>query len=362
MLRRLTAALFTTCLLFSFSVSAQKDNYKKNNKISKAENKRYEEDLKNNPGSAEPHWRHANIVGKFDFQESEQAWKYYDKALKIDSTNAAIWSDFGEYILRVHEDMRTALYLYERALKLEPDNKALQDKVNDLTNKVEQIRETVRLRSIGRSDRRKVDHDIKYSVITNFDSLQAFTTNTEHPYSYEKLLKRFLEDDLMNEWEVYMLCLGYAKTEKYSPYADVSGDLFKSNKAGNWDKTIEYGDEVLKKNPVSGTAYRELMYAHRRKGENDIADRYQRRAQRLYEAMIFTGDGTCDKPYVTLTTTEEYALINYLGLYSTGSQALVTCNGSKTDLLKVEDQDNNPGELYFDVTLLFNSMRETFKK
>ena len=78
--------------------------------------------------------------------------------------------------------------------------------------------------------------------------------------------------------------------------------------------------------------------------------------------MIFTGDGTCDKPYVTLTTTEEYALINYLGLYSTGSQALVTCNGSKTDLLKVEDQDNNPGELYFDVTLLFNSMRETFKK
>jgi hypothetical protein len=67
------------------------------------------------------------------------------------------------------------------------------------------------------------------------------------------------------------------------------------------------------------------------KVRNEIADRYQRRAQRLYEAMIFTGDGTCDKPYVTLTTSEEYALISYLGLYSTGAQALMECNGAQTD-------------------------------
>jgi hypothetical protein len=60
-------------------------------------------------------------------------------------------------------------------------------------------------------------------VITNFDSLQAIAANSESPYSYEKLLKRFLEDDPLNEWETYILCLGYAKTDDYSPYGDASG-------------------------------------------------------------------------------------------------------------------------------------------
>jgi hypothetical protein len=97
-------------------------------------------------------------------------------------------------------------------------------------------------------------------------------------------------------------------------------------------------------------------------GENEMADRYQRRAQRLYEAMIFTGDGTCDKPYITLTTTEEYGLISYLGLYSTGAQALVTCNGAHADQLSVEDDDEKKDELYFDVRLLFKKLRESLKK
>jgi tetratricopeptide (TPR) repeat protein len=362
-LRRLTIVsiiLFT--LLISFDGLSQRKQKKKNDKISKAENKRYEKDLSEHPNSAEPHWRHANIVGAFKFSEAEDAWKYYDKALKIDSTNAAIWSDFGDYLLRVHEDMRTSLYLYERALKLEPNNEALRNKVANLTKELDLIQETARLRSIGRSDRRKIDHGIKYSVISNFDSLQAITMDAQSPYSYEKLLKRFLEDDLVNEWETYLLCLGYAKSEFYSPYSNLSGDLFKHNKAENYDKTIENEEELLKKNPVSASVYRELMYAHRRKGENEIADRYQRRAQRLYEAMIFTGDGTCDRPYVTLSTTEEYALINYLGLYSTGSQALMMCNGSQTDRLSFEDRDRKTGELYFDVSLLFKRLQQSFKK
>lgn len=361
-LRLTTALMILFGLLIPMYGFSQKDNYKKNDKISKAENERYEKDLKEHPNSAAPHWRHANIVGAFEFKEAEEAWRYYDKALKIDSTNAAIWSDFGDYLLKVHEDMRTALYLYERALNLEPDNKTLQGKVDELTKSMQQIEETTRLRSIGRSMHRKIDHGIKYSVISNFDSLQMVTTNAESPYSYEKLLKRFLEDDLLNEWETYILCLGYAKTGDYSPYSNASGDLYKSNKAGDYDNTLKQGQELLKKNPVNASLYRELMYAHRRKGENEIADLYQRRAQRLYDAMIFTGDGTCDKPYITLTTTDEYGLIGYLGLYSTGMQSLVTCNGARADELSIEDRDGKKAELYFDVTLLFKKMSESFKK
>jgi hypothetical protein len=44
-------------------------------------------------------------------------------------------------------------------------------------------------------------------------------------------------------------------------------DLYKSNKAGNYDNTLKLGQEMIKKNPVSASMYRELMYAHRRKGE-----------------------------------------------------------------------------------------------
>lgn len=361
--RRLITASFTfLCLLIAADSFSQKDNYKKNSKISKAENERYEKDLKEHPNSAEPHWRHANIVGAFSFKESEEAWRYYDKALKIDSTNAAIWTDFADYLVKVFDDKRTALNLYKRAQALEPENKKIEQKVDELTKSIEQIQETIRLRSIGRSDRRKIDHGIKYSVISNLDSLQAITAISESPYLYEKLLKRFMEDDPLNEWETYLLCLGYAKTEDYSPYSDVTGDVYDFNKAGNYDKTIQSGQALLKKNPVSPSLYRELMYAHRRKGENEIADRYQRRAQRLYEAMIFTGDGTCETPYITLTTTDEYGLINYLGLYSTGSQALVRCNGSQADRLSFEDREGNKGELYFDVSLLFKSLSNALRK
>lgn len=360
--RLITALIILSGLLITLDGVSQKAQDKKNEKISKAENKRYEKDLREHPNSAAPHWRHANIVGAFNFEEAEEAWRYYDKALKIDSTNAAIWSDFGEYLLKVHEDVRTSLSLYKRALKLEPDNKKFQIKVDELTKSVEEIQETIRLRSIGRSAYRKIDHGIKYSVIANLDSLQAIAMNTESPYSYEKLLKRFLEDDLLNEWETYILCLGYAKTENYSPYSDASRDLYQYNKAGDYDKTLQDEQALLKNNPVSASVYRELMYAHRRKGESEIADRYQRRAQRLYEAMIFTGDGTCEKPYITLTTTEEYALINYLGLYSTGSQALTMCNGAHTDRLSIEDREEKKGELYFDVRLLFKRMGESLKK
>jgi tetratricopeptide (TPR) repeat protein len=360
---RLTIAFMTLFgLLISINGVSQKDNYKKNDKISRAETKRYEKDLREHPNSAEAHWRHANIVGRFNFKEAEDAWEFYDRALKIDSTNTTIWSDFGDYVLRVHEDSRAALYLYERALNLDPGNKNLRSKADELTKHIEELEETARLRSIGRSVRRKIDHDIKYSVISNFDSLQAIVTDTTSLYSYEKLLKRFLEDDLINEWETYILCLGYTVTEDYSPYSDDSDDLYTSNKEGNYSNTLEREQELLKKNPVSPSLYRELMYAHRRKGENEIADRYQRRAQRLYEAMIFTGDGTCDKPYITLTTTDEYGLINYLGLYRTGMQALVTCNAAQTDQLSIEDKDGKKEELHFDVRLLFKKLSESLRK
>src|SRR6187549_4124670 len=94
----ITAFLVLFSLLIAIDGLSQKDNTKKNNKISKSENERYEKDLKAHPNSAETHWRHANIVGAYNFKEAEEAWRYYEMALKIDSTNAAIWSDFGDYL------------------------------------------------------------------------------------------------------------------------------------------------------------------------------------------------------------------------------------------------------------------------
>lgn len=350
------------CILIAFDSVSQKDNYKKNSKISKKERQRYEKDVTEHPLNAEPHWRYANVVAAFKFREAEEAWKYYDKALKIDSTNAAIWTDFADYLLKVHDDKETALYLFQRAQSLEPENQNLAVRIQALTKSIEEIQETIRLRSLGTSDRRKIDHGIKYAVISNLDSLQNITKQVDSPHAYDKLRKRFLEDDLLSEWETYLLCLGYANTEDYSPYTRPAEELYSLNREGNYDKVIMNGQELLVKYPVSPGLYRELMYAHRRKGDQATADRYQRRAQRLYEAMIFTGDGTCETPYITLTTIDEYGLMSYLGLYSTGQQSLLKCNGAETDQLTFQDSDGHEGELYFDVRLLFNSLRKEFKK
>src|ERR1044071_8261005 len=97
------------CLFASQPAFAQKED-KKNAKISKKEEERYQKDLKDHPNSADPHWRHANNVAAFKFKESEDAWKYYQKALEIDSMKAAIWVDFGNYMYDVMRYYADALY------------------------------------------------------------------------------------------------------------------------------------------------------------------------------------------------------------------------------------------------------------
>lgn len=362
-IRLLTSLLVILAVFATQAAFAQKDTLKKNAKASEEEQKRYEMDLKENPDRAGPHWRHANNIAGFDFQESEDAWKYYQKALDIDSTNAAIWTDYGDYLVKVLDEPADALYMYERAVELDPNNKGLTQKYTDLNAKVEARRATTRMRSIGFTDKRKIDHGLSYSVISNFDSLMNVVHEPNGRYNYQKQLVRFLNDDPLNEWETYLLCIGYSGTKDYAPYGDTNTpDLYDLNMQGKFDEVLARQTDILKKNPLSASVYRELMYALRKKGDNETADRFQRRAQRLYEAMIFTGDGTCEKPYVTLSTTEEYGLIGYMGFYFTGPQSLVNCAGSKADRMKVESETDSDAALYFNIGLIFAKMSELMKK
>lgn len=339
---------------------AQKDNLKKNTQASEDEKKRYEKDLEENPDSAGPHWRHANNVAAI--KESEDAWKFYEKALEIDSMNASIWNDYGDYLVNIDEP-DDALYMYEKAVALEPGNTTLAQKASDLSAKLELKRTTMKMRSIGLTDKRKVDHGLSYAVITNFDSLTTLARDEHGRYNYEKQLARFMMDEPLNEWETYILCLGYAASKDYTPFGyNPARDLYELNAAGKFDEVIAQKDEVLKRNPVNASVYRELMYAFRRKGDKVNASRFERRAQRLYEAMIFTGDGTCEKPYVTLSTMEEYGLIGFMGLYFTGPQTLISCAGLHADKMTIEGETEKDEALYFNVELLFARMTELMKK
>jgi len=336
--------------------SAFAQDHKTSARSSKQEDDRYQNDLKKNPNSAEPHWRHANALAAFKVKGSEEAYKYYLKALELDSTNARIWVDYGDYLLAVMESPTDALYMYKQALELEPDNKTLKDKVDRLGTQIEAKRERFRLRNIGQTDKRTIDHGLTYAAITNFDSLKRLTDDKTSRYYYKSLLKRFLDNDPISEWDTYLLCVAYSFGDSYSPYSSASNELYKLNMNERYDEVLAREQEVLAKNPVSGSIYRELMYAHRRKGDEDIADLYQRRAQRLYDAMIFTGDGTCEKPYVTLTASDEYSMIGYVGLYSTGNQSLTDCAGSKADEIMVEDNDGSRSAIHFNVALMFMKM------
>lgn len=43
--------------------------------------------------------------------------------------------------------------------------------------------------------------------------------------------------------------------------------------------------------------YKELIYAYRKKGNQTLAD-ISLKMQSILNAMLYTGDGTCEKPYV----------------------------------------------------------------
>ncbi|MCB0538433.1 MAG: DUF4919 domain-containing protein [Bacteroidetes bacterium] len=331
--------------------TAQVDNYAKNKKISEDAAATYNKELKKDPESALPHWRYANIVAEFTFNEYKDAWKYYLKALDIDSTNADIYYDFSNYLADRLSEIEDAKAVCEKGLSFAPDNQKLKSNLKRFDELIEKNNEMVRLYSFNKTDKRSIPHNIEYSVIANIDSLNKVVTDDDSGFKYEMLLADFNNEKSLTDYQVYLLLIGYTQTDNYNPYNYNAIDtIYSLAIEGQIDEAIKNGEELLKSNPLNPSLNRELMYCYRKKGDENKAEYYHRRMLTVFSAMLYTGQGTCEKPYVTFWVREEYNFARHLGLTPTGQYSTGMCTGGMADKLETYNPMTEENEfIYFNI-------------
>ena len=180
---------------------------------------------------------------------------------------------------------------------------------------------------------------------------------------YDELLERVKKSDSSVDFKE--LRLAYTETEAYSPYG---GDresrqaMFAAINAREYDKTLENAEKILSKNYLDINAHFGCFVGHRGLGHADKAAYHKFVFEGLLNSIKNSGDGKgTETAFVVISTDEEYALFNWLGLRPAG-QALINKNGHNYDQMTVTDPKTNETLTYFfNIDKPFNWLEKSLK-
>ena len=338
---------------------SQVDNYAKNVKLSTDAKTIYEQELKDNPNSAIPHWNYANTKARFKHNAYKDAWKYYLKAIDIDSTNVNIYIDFGDFIKNRLNDIENAQLIYESALQIDEGNKDLKQRIQETKSLLNKPQSEVVFTRELKEDKDKLSYD----KITDFERLNNEVVNKESSYYYPRQLKKFNKGQKLSNYEMYLLLIGYTQTDDYNPYNYSQIDeLYAMVESKAYDKAIKFGENLLKSNPLNPAIFAELIYSYQQLGQEEKVKYYKKKRSSVFEAMLYSGTGSKEEPYVTIWVKEEYTLVKYLGLKSTGQVSFNLETEMATDKMEViNTHSKQKGYIYFNVTPIFNSVQKKLK-
>lgn len=353
-------AIFVSFGQFAYG---QVDNYSKNSKLFDEEEARFKNELKTNMDSAEVYWKHANVTASFTFNAHKGAFKFYEKAIAIDSSKVIYFIDYGRYLFESLGALGKAKLIYENGLRIFPSNGDLKNGL-DLVNKaILKNEENKKMSSFGKAPISGHPKAIDYLAATDFENLIKQTENKKSEFFYKKLLKKFNDNDILTDEQVYMLLIGFTNEEAYKPYGQQAEEIYKLNSAGNFKEAIKKAEELLITNPLLPSIYAELIYSNRKIGEYQVAENYQSKLQSILNAMIYTGDGSCEKPYVAFWVPEEYTVLRYLDYKRTGSVTTVTCASQKADKIEVTGMTTREQrEIHFNIMLIFKQSMKILQK
>ena len=146
------------------------------------------------------------------------------------------------------------------------------------------------------------------------------------------------------------LRFAYTETKDYSPYGgdrDSRQKMFAALNAKEFDKTIAFAEKILATNFVEVNANFAAFVANRDLGNADKAAFYKFMVQGLFKSIQGSVDGkTPETAFVVISTDEEYALFNFLGL-RVASQALVNKSGHTYDQMTAINPKTNETVVYF---------------
>jgi len=181
--------------------------------------------------------------------------------------------------------------------------------------------------------------------------------------TYEALLARLKKNDQTVDFKE--LRLAYTETQEYGPYgrdAAARTKMFAALKADEFDKALEIAGATLAGNYMDIMGHFGCFVAHRELGHADLAAYHRFVFEGLLNSIKNSGDGkTMETAFVVISTDEEYALFNYLGLRPT-DQALIKEKGHSYDKMTALDPNTNQTVVYyFNIDKPFNWLAKSLK-
>ncbi len=202
----------------------------------------------------------------------------------------------------------------------------------------------------------------------DFDKIKRETLDPYSRYYYPKLVRSFKSNDTIMNFEAYRdLYYGFIFQEDYNPFRhtefenkDEVEQLYYKQPLSReeCDKIEEYAVQALDDNIFDIEQLNYYIYALKQKKKYARAAVRQYRLDKLIAAIMSSGHGTEEEPWVVLYPEHEYTLINFLGYVAKDHQELsggIDCikATSETDETKTKD-------FYFDVSRMLKEAARKF--
>lgn len=195
---------------------------------------------------------------------------------------------------------------------------------------------------------------------------EAIRTPSSNFY-YKTLMEKFEKNDTgkmkLNEYR--HLYLGYSFQEDYNPYrvsefASRVTDLYhkKNLTEAECDTIIEYAELSLADNPFDLEQMQFYIYALKKKGKLNKAAIWQYRLNNIAQAILSTGKGTKESPWVVVNPVHEYNILNFMGFVAKDYKEL----DNNIDYIIIEKKKNSdPDGFYFDVSRVIDVYNTKFQ-
>lgn len=160
--------------------------------------------------------------------------------------------------------------------------------------------------------------------------------------------------DSVRAFDVDALRRAHAASSDYDPYgsdSDLRQAMFQALDRGAWADGRRLADSALAVNYLDVFAHLGAAVASDKLRDATRSQFHQAMMRALIGAILASGAGTKESPWVVLSVDEEYAVLQARGL-SRETQAVVECAGDhECDVLSVVGRDGGaPSSVYFDIT------------
>lgn len=203
----------------------------------------------------------------------------------------------------------------------------------------------------------------KELIPVDFNRVKSVTSNPESRFYYPKLLKSYISFSYNNfeREDMRNLYYGYIFQEDYNPYrqsiyADkVEEYIYKKELTREECDSLEhYADLSLHDNMFDFEQLEYFAYALKAKKKHTRYEIFRKNIRLLLNAIMTSGDGTKEHPWVVICPMHEYDIVNFLGFKAIDHEEIE----DGIDYVKVEKRNDSKAEgFYFDVKKMLEEGR-----